>query len=111
MARQRKTKREREDERYEADRRAWEVFLPKLAALQSFVEAEQLVPKAPPPDSPGRRYYSNLGFFLQAFNVPAGSNYDERTLYLQFIQRLDAAGALVPGVRQKIEEEFRRAMQ
>jgi hypothetical protein len=111
MARQRKTKRDREDERYAAERRAWEEFRPKLAALQSFGEAEQLVAKAPPPDSPGRRYYSNLGFFLQAFTVPAGSSYDERALYLQFIQRLDAAGALNPGARQKIEEELRRAMQ
>ena len=30
MVRRRKTKREREDERYQADRRAWEEFRPKF---------------------------------------------------------------------------------
>ena len=111
MARNRKTKAQRDHERREAERREWEIFRPKLDALQSYVEASQLVAEAPPPDAPGRGYYSNLGFFLQAFIVPMGSSYAERALYLQFIQRLDAAGSLKPGAGQQIEEVLRLAMR
>lgn len=111
MARNRKTKAQRDHERREAERREWEIFRPKLDALQSYVEALQLVAEAPPPDAPGRRYYSNLGFFLQAFVVPMGSSFVERALYLQFIRRLDAAGALKPGAGQQIEEALRNAMR
>ena len=111
MARSRKTKADRERERAEADRRAWEEFRPNLDALQSYADALKLVGEAPPADSPGCRYYSNLGFFLQAFTVPNGSSYAEKALYLNFIKRLDAAGALNPGAGQSVQDELRRAME
>ena|SRR5215216_1218121 len=111
MAQNQKTKAQRDHEYKEAERREWEIFRPKLDAIQSPVEAWQLVAEAPPPDAPGRRYYSNLGFFLQAFTVPGGSSHAERALYLQFIQRLDAAGILKPGARQQIEQSLRHAMK
>lgn len=104
MMRRRKTKAEYEREFYEAKRRVWEIFRPQLESLYSYTEAHQLVDQAPPPDAPGRTYYSNLAFFLDSFSIPAGSDHIERKLYLQFIQRLDAAGELKPGARQKIEE-------
>jgi hypothetical protein len=111
MARKQKTKREREQEWANADRRAWEEFRPKLAALRSFVDAELLVTQSPPPDSPGRRYYSNLDFFLQDFTFPGGSSAAERSLYLQFVQRLDTAGALKPGAAQEVGERLRRTIR
>jgi hypothetical protein len=111
MARKRKTNADRERERAEADRRVWEAFRARLAHLQTFDEASRLVAESPPQAAPGRRYYSNLGFFLHAFIVPAGSGYEERALYLQFIQRLDAAGGLRPGAREKIEADLKRAME
>lgn len=95
MAKARRTQADREQ--VAAEQRAWEEFLPKLTALQTIAEAKMLVAQAPPPDSPGRRYYSNLGFFLQAFSVPMGSNDTERSHYIVFINRLEAAGALNPG--------------
>lgn len=87
MVRYRKRKAEREQEWVEADRRVWDQFRLRLEALASFGEAQSLTNEAPPPDSPGRRYYSNLGFFLQSFAVPMGSSYAEKALYIQFIQR------------------------
>jgi hypothetical protein len=111
MARNRKTKAQLDHERNEAERREWDTFRPKLDALQTFADAKQLMAEAPRPDAPGRSYYSHLGFFLQAFTVPMGSSYAERTLYLQFIQRLDAAGALKPGAGQQIEQALRHAMK
>jgi hypothetical protein len=111
MARSRKTRADRERGRVEADCRAWEPFRPKLDAIQSYAEALKLVAETPPPDSPGRRYYSNLSFFLQAFTVPMGSSYAEKALYLQLIHRLNDADALEIGVGQKVEEELWRAME
>lgn len=106
----RKTKAERDQQRAEAERLAWDIFFPKLKALQSFADAIQLVASAPRPDSPGRRYYSNLGFFLQSFSVPDGSNYAEKAQYLRFVKQLDAAGELKAGALQGIEEALQHAM-
>lgn len=111
MSRSRKTKAERDHEHHEAERRAWEAFRPKLEALQSYPEARKLVAQAPPESAPGRGYYMNLGFFLQSFTIPLGSSYEEKALYLQFIQRLDARGGLKPGVGQQVEAALRRAME
>ena len=108
MARRRKTKAERAD----ADHRVWEQFHPRLAALTSYNEALLLFRETPPSGSPGRHYYSNLGFFLvNDFKVPFNSSYAERALYLQFIQRLVAAGAFPPGAGKKVQEALRRAME
>ena len=65
---------------------------------------------APPPDAPGRRFYSNLGFFLGAFTVPMGSNQTERSHYIEFIKRLDAAGALKPGAAEAVLAALRSSM-
>ncbi len=111
MAPNRRTKAERRQEWANAERSVWEEFKPKLANLKSYEDAKILVNQAPPPDTPGRKYYSNLGFFLQYFAVPANSSYEEISLYLQFIRRLDSTGQLKPGVGQKVEEELERAME
>lgn len=110
MARRRKTKDEREAERWAAENQAWNWFRPKMAALASYDEALALIEQMPRPDSPGRRYYTSLDFFVKTFNVPGGSSYEERLLYLQFIQRLVAAGKLNPEVGQEVEAKLRRAM-
>jgi len=110
MTKPRRTKADRELEWMEADQRAWEAFLPKLTALQTYVDAKVLVANAPPPDSPGRRYYSNLGYFLGYFGVPAGANSTERSLYIQFIQRLDEAGALKPGAAAEVLDALRKSI-
>jgi len=111
MARRRKTKSERHQERIEAEQRAWELFRPRLDALQSRADALKLLTEAPPPDSPGRKYYSNLGFFLQGFTPPGGSSYAEKALYVQLIQRMDKLGELKPGARETIEQALRHAME
>ena len=110
MAR-RKTADERRQEQADAERRAWERFRPKLAALQTFQDAETLLGQAPPHGDPGRPFYSNLGFFIQSFDVPGGSSDTERALYLQFVERLDAAGALKPGARDRVERLLRATIR
>jgi hypothetical protein len=103
---------ERDPEDIEAKRRVWDQFRLRLDALQTYDEAMQLVAETPPPNWPGRQYYLNLGFFLyHSFAIPHDSNHAEQALYMQFIQRLDAAGVLKPGVAQEVEDNLRRAME
>ena len=110
MPKARKTRTERESERATAERLAWKEFVPRLAALQTYAEARTLVAQAPPEDSPGRQYYSNLGFFLGEFAVPIGSNQTERLLYMPFIERLDRAGALSPNAAPALLATLRRSL-
>ena len=110
MAKARRTQADRDRECAASEQRAWDEFLPKLAALQTIVEAQLLVARGPRPDAPGRRYYSNLGFFLEVFTVPAGSNQTERELYIKFIQRLEATGALKPGAAPDILAALRSSL-
>jgi hypothetical protein len=107
--RNRRTKADREAEYSLAEIRVWNDFVERLATLRTLEDALKLVDAAPPPDAPGRRFYSNLGFFLQYFAVPFGSGATERSLYLRFIARLDEAGVLKPDARGEIEAAFRAA--
>jgi hypothetical protein len=107
----RRTKADRERERYEADRREWERFRPRLEAAQTLADALRLAADTPRSDEPGRRYYSNLSFFLQTFIVPDGSSHEERALYLQLVRRLDATGVLKPGAGEKIQDALRRTIE
>ncbi len=109
--RRRKTKAERDHEWREAEKRVWEDFRPKLAAAQNLLDAAKLVAETVPPDSPGRRYYMNLHFFLQSLIPPGGSNYAEKALYIQLVHKLDEAGELKPGTKDIIQGALRRAME
>ena len=106
----RKIQTQRNQEFHDKEQRVWDEFRPKLESLASFVDAQLLVASAPPPDSPGRRYYSNLGFFLQSFGVPTGSSRVEKSMYLQFICRLDESGALNSGAAEPIIKELKRSI-
>jgi hypothetical protein len=110
MKRLAKTAADRRNEQDEAERRCWAEFRPRLAAVQTFVEARLLAAETPPVGSAGRRFYSNLSFFLMAFEPPAGASHEEKRLYLQLVRRFDAAGALNPGARERIERGLLDAM-
>ncbi len=108
----RETKADEERQHAEAEQRDWEEFRARLAAQETYLDALTLVAEgAPPPDAPGRRYYANLGTFLQHFQVPVRSTYAEKELYLGLVRRLDAAGQLRPGVRKDLEGALERAME
>jgi hypothetical protein len=111
MARRRKTKAEREQERYVADRRAWEVFRPRLESVASFTDALQLMSESVPPDAPGRRYYSNLAFFMQGFSPPAGANALELRQYRRPLEVFESEGALRLGARSQLESALNRAIE
>jgi hypothetical protein len=100
----------RANEKYEAERQVWEDFRSKLESIQSFIEAELLVAESPPPESPGRKYYSNLGFFLTSFIVPCDANATERSLYIQLIQRLDATGIIKKGEAANVVNALQKSL-
>jgi hypothetical protein len=110
MARPRKTAAQRRQESIDADRRAWEDFLPRLQAVETLIDAYRLVGNAIAPDTPGRRYYSNLGFFIQYFAAPDGANGTELREYLRLVRAFDVEGALKPGVREEVEGKLQAAL-
>jgi len=106
MALKKKTKEEQNQFRIEAEERAWRQFEPRLKALNSLEEAQSLYCQAPLPDSPGRRYYSNLGFFLQTLSRPSDARSEENWLYLEIVRKQHAAGKLTADDLKKVEDAF-----
>ncbi len=87
MARRRKTKSERESERWAKEQAIWQAFFPRLRACQSLTDAIVLVHEAVPEGRPGRKFYSNLGFFLNTFSAPDGASATELAAYIAIVER------------------------
>jgi hypothetical protein len=88
----------------DAHTRYWPRFRTAVEAAATCDDAVRVMQHAPPEGAIGRRFYSNLGFFLQSkFAIPDGAAAVERGLYAGLIQRLDEAGQLKPGVRDRVE--------
>lgn len=117
MIRKRKTQAELKQEWRDADRRALDLFLPKLADLKS-LSAALAFAHTPLPNNPGRvpaerKFYDNFADFLaslspQGCTVPPDSSPAERSEYLHFIERIDAE--LPPSVGEKIKRILRNSL-
>ena len=96
----------------EAQHRAWERFRVRLEAATCLADAMKLYADAPPPDSPGRAYYSNLGFFLlhSSFAIPGGADLSERTMYLSLVERMATRGEITPDVAKRVQEELQHSI-
>jgi hypothetical protein len=92
MAKKRKTNADRQRERGKAEQRAWNEFVPKVKAASAYQAAIEIVLHGPRPDEPGRRFYSNLDFYLGNRAVPGGANREEVALYAELIEKLRANG-------------------
>lgn len=110
MRRSSKTREEKAAEVAEAKARCWEHFHHKLRAVQSMAGAVELVSEAPPVGAPGRRYYTNLVYFLENFMPPGDANAVELGLYVQLIQHPDSLQKLKPEIREKAEKELKLAI-
>ena len=111
MARRRKTKAEREQERYEAEHRAWERFRPQLESISCLADAAVVLRDIPRPDSTGRRNYTNLLFFLDTLHPPGGASAEENRLYIEVARRMSVAGDLKEGALERIEGRLREAIE
>lgn len=89
-----------------ANDRYWQYFREVLSNLDDYKEARDFAYSGPGPDQPGRKYHSNLAFFLERFYIPGGSNSTERALYLKFLRKIDKAGQLKPGSLAELEKQF-----
>ncbi len=109
MRRIRKTVAQVRAEQEERSVQAWDRFYPKLKEVRSFPEALVLLSNAPSQTSPGRRFYSNFGFFMHTFSPPLGASAAELNEYARLVGCFDDEGALKPGVRQSLEDALRHA--
>ena len=110
MTRKRKSAAERRQEAYEREQQAWESFRPKLEAVNTVADAFTLLGDSVAPGSPGRGFYSNLGFFLQTFRPPAGANVHELSEYLRLIGLFDDDGVIKEGHREDLEAQLSEAI-
>ena len=108
MTKRRKTADERRYEADEAAKRAYEEFRSQAADVRTLADARILVSHARNSD-PGRRYYSNLGFFLNTFAPPDGASLDELSLYLAMVRHFDASGDVKSGALVEIEAALQAA--
>ena len=103
MAR-RKSAGERRPEKVEKPNQYWEKFRSILHATENRCDALALALAMPRQETPGRKFHTNLLWFLQDFTVPNESNLEERSLYLELIRRFEAGGEVKPGVRRQFEQ-------
>lgn len=110
MRRKRKTVAERRQETDEAERRAWDSFIPRLRAVSSLKEALLLHAEPVGHDSPGRKFYSNFGFFMHYFAAPDGATLVELNEYLRLLDVFEAEGALAADKKKQLTSAFELAM-
>ncbi|MEO7716334.1 MAG: hypothetical protein ABIY70_09020 [Capsulimonas sp.] len=111
MRRARKTVAEKNAEQEAATQRAWSNFQKKLSSVETVLQVLELYGQAPPVDSSGRKFYSNLGNFLLTFSAPAGASATELREYLRVIKIYDEEGMLKPGVREATEARLSHALK
>lgn len=108
----RRTVGSKEEEWCRREREEADAFRQDLVAVRSMEGAYRLVFSAPPEGAPGRKFYSNFGFFLKnAFSVPSGAGPWELQLYKEFIVRLDASGELPTGAAATLLDQLDEALQ
>jgi hypothetical protein len=106
----RKTVAQRQQEQWEAEQLVWKNFRPRLESANSYRDADALARDRNAPESgrPGRRFYSNLAFFLGAFTPPDGASSTELGLYLELVRRIEKE--LKEGSLPVIEAALQAAM-
>src|SRR4051794_34215736 len=78
------------------EREEWPIFVEKMKAAPTVVEAWIVSQTGVGPDLPGRRFYSDLATFLGSNVIVARVSAAERQLYRELIERSVAAGVVKP---------------
>lgn len=110
MRNPRKTITEKRAEENQAQRSAWSDFLPRLQNVASVQDVLRLLAATPPPGSPGRQFFSNLGCFMQAFVPPSGASEAEMREYRRLIGIFEAEGVLKCDARRAIESALDKSI-
>lgn len=99
----------REREREAMIRKIQEVggrFFEAINRISSIEDAKRLADAGPAPGETGRKYYSNLDFFLTNSAAPSGASTDELRTYLHLITRCEEAGTLPQKVGAVIRQRL-----
>jgi hypothetical protein len=104
MAGRQKKQAPRNIEKATVIRRAQEYFQFRLACVDNLPELRKLAQSGPAKGESGGEYYSNLSTFVvsEFTKVPSQLATFEKQLYLDLIDRLEAAGQLKDGVKVAI---------
>jgi hypothetical protein len=88
----------------------WSEFSDQLRRAETLEDALRLYASAVKPDTPGRSYYSNFGFFLQTFAPPAGASVYELQQYLRLLRCFDNQGIVKGGAMANLVPVLERAI-
>jgi hypothetical protein len=107
----RKTAEEREDLRQHREKQAWRYYCRYLGQLDELAAAMRLANGGPDGKEPGERLYHNLGVFLhwcvdEATDETIRPSADEKTEFLKFLQRVEAAGKELPRGSALFEKQW-----
>ena len=95
------------EEWYEKESIIFKEFKNQLSKVKTFPEAQLLIRKAPPENTPGRKYYTRFALFIDGFyTIPSNLSDEERSLYLDFIEMLDKTEQLKPGVGKEVKKKL-----
>jgi len=108
--RRRKTAAERRAEEDRVKERIWESFSRQIERAESYEDALRIHATPVGVDSPGRKFYSNFGFFMHYFSPPDGASKYELQQYLRLLRCFDKQGALKEGALVSLEPIFESAI-
>ena len=77
-----------------AAREICERFASRIKAAQTFADAMKVVHDGPASHAPGGQHYSNLAFFLIHSVIPRGAGPNEKSLFIELHERMNANGRL-----------------
>jgi len=82
-------------EDYEKEKRVYKFFKSRLETISTLGEATALTQEGPADGEPGREFYNRFARFLwKEYEIPEDASNEERTLYLNLLQRLRNKGQL-----------------
>jgi hypothetical protein len=99
MARRTATDRMWED--HEKENRVYKLFKSRLESISTLGEVVALTQDGPADGEPGREFYDRFARFLwKEYEIPEDASNEERTLYLNLLQRLREKGQLSDATAQ-----------
>lgn len=109
--RSRNKKLDRRATAFEAAAQELEIFLEKLARVQTLADARESVRRRPLLRTLGRQFYSNLEYLLKWLEVPPESNHEERAHYMELVKRWAAQKELEPAEAQAAIVQLRNSLR
>jgi hypothetical protein len=89
----------------------WATFSQKLTDLDSVEAAQLFAASAPGSDLPGRKFHTNLLYFLETFGIPGDASKDEMVLYLNFLMKLDPSNVRLADKLPSAIEQLQRSIK